>query len=250
LHAGLLPRLFPVFQRVEGIAQSPRIADIPDQHELRQRMFVALRELLARPAERHPLVLVIDDLHWTDDDSLELMKELFSDPAELSVLLVATMRPLTDARRRDALTTLVQAAGDLLIELAPLPDETAHELAALLLPQQSEATLASLVAEARGHPLFLQELARYDAAHPGGAHASLDEALWSRIETLTDESRRLLALMSTAGSPVAHEVAAHAAEMTLSDYFTTVAVLRVACFFAHRGDASHRQCLGLPRSHS
>ncbi len=235
LHAGLLPRLFPILQRVEVIAQAPWVADIPDRHELRRRMFGALRELLARLAARHPVVLVIDDLHWTDDDSLDLMRELFAEADDLPLLLVATLRPTTDQDRSRALATIEQLASSCAIELEPLPDAAAQELAAMLLPDKPKPALDALVAEAQGHPLFLQELARHDALEPKGARASLDETLWSRIARLPDDPRRLLALVSVADRPIAHEVAAHAAEMSLQDYYTTVARLRLHHFLRTDG---------------
>ena len=54
LGAAVLPRLFPVLGRVEAIAESPVTVEQVPPHELRSRGFDALRDLLARLAERHP----------------------------------------------------------------------------------------------------------------------------------------------------------------------------------------------------
>jgi predicted ATPase len=98
LKGGLLAHVFPVLRRVEAIAQLPRpFGAMLDPRELRTRTFAALRELFARLAERHPLVLFVDDLHWADADSLALLAEVLRPPEAPPLLLVATTRTDTTA---------------------------------------------------------------------------------------------------------------------------------------------------------
>src|SRR5262249_31436472 len=93
LPAGLaaLARVFPVLRRGEAIAKVSSPAPVAsDPQELRRRAFAAMRELLARVAKRRPLVVVIDDLHWADDDSLSLLREILRPPDAPAILLIAT----------------------------------------------------------------------------------------------------------------------------------------------------------------
>ena len=162
---GLLARIFPVLRRVPNIATGPAEAII-DQHVVRVRAFIALRELLAGLARKGPLVVSIDDVHWGDVDSASLLLELVRPPAAPPLLLIMTHRD------GDALSSpfLIEANAHWpekaeLRDLAvgPLDAGGAERLALALLgsdDEDSRRRAATIAQESGGSPFLVEELAR------------------------------------------------------------------------------------------
>lgn len=207
--AALLAQVFPVLRRVDGIARTRAATEPPDRRELRATLFATMRELLRRLGVARPVVLAIDDLQWTDGDSLAMLREVMREPDPPRLLLVATVRPDAEAPTLDLPVPVRRLA------LAGLGPGDAAALADQLIAELGGGgSAAALAAEARGHPLFLAELVRHVAAHPTAARADLhlEEALRRRIRELAPEPRRLLEILAIAGAPVPQRVATLAAE--------------------------------------
>ena len=171
-----LRNVFPVFDDY-GVLPAARDAG-PNctPQERRQQGFAALRELLLRlgPAStlqgRLPL-LFVDDLQWGDLDSLALLVELMRAPAAPPCLFVGSFRnedaptsPFLLALRGSAVQQLMWPTPPQFVEMRPLSQQDAAELAAELLAAEPAVTaeLTSLIArQSQGNPLFVYELARY-----------------------------------------------------------------------------------------
>ena len=97
--ADSLSLLFPAMGRVPALALH---ASSPDRDPLERRRvaFRALRELLRRLSARQRVVITIDDLQWTDADSVALLQDLLRPPDAPAILLVLTMRRRPDRGRR------------------------------------------------------------------------------------------------------------------------------------------------------
>ena len=140
-----------------GVLQTPA--------DLRDRAFMALRELLATMAHRGPIVLVIDDLQWADDDSLAALEVLLDERRAPPILVLATLRTGDLAPGLAVDTRQLALTG-----LAPIDAEKLlHRLA-------SDAGVESrdehhLIAESNGHPLFLAELVRHQSRSGAAAAA-------------------------------------------------------------------------------
>jgi ATP/maltotriose-dependent transcriptional regulator MalT len=201
--AGIFPAL--------GHAQATTVADD------RFRAHRAVRELLDGLAATRGLVLVLDDLHWADEASLELLEALARRPPERAVLIAGAHRPSADLDPLRA--ALDRAPRAVPLELAPLSREDAERLVPAELPPPERA---ELIAEAGGNPFYLEQLGRVrgSSAHdgpgelleggfrvPAGVAASIAE----EVAALPGNGRTLLQGAAVAGEPFDIRLAAAAA---------------------------------------
>ncbi len=201
-----LARLFPVLDHVPAIAEAPeRRAPGRAPADLRREAVGALRELVARLGDRHPLVLSLDDVQWGDADSAELLSHLLRGPDPPRVLLLLCYRD-EDAATSPFIRRLAEdeSAETRDLPVDPLPAADARSLAAARLGETVHAD--RIAAEAGGNPYFIGELARHATAGtarvPPGEAGRLDAILISRVRQLPSEARAMLELVAVAGQPV------------------------------------------------
>jgi eukaryotic-like serine/threonine-protein kinase len=204
----LLTRLFPVLGEIR--ATDRRSAFPPDSVELRSRAFAALRELLGRIAERHRVVVVIDDLQWGDLDGCAFLKELIESPEAPDLLLLLAYRSedievvswLKALRVADA----ANHSTTILLDLKGLDPEESADLARVLTrsgPGFGENAVRTLVEESGGNPFLVHEITYWLASHGARPQRfSVRDALKDRCGELGMSERRLLELIAVAGQPV------------------------------------------------
>ncbi len=235
-HVADLAQLFPALLRAPLIAQQARSQRL-DPHERRRFAFDAVRELFSRLARRHRLVLTIDDLQWTDADSMQLLREVLQPPDAPAMLLVATVRNVPDARAG----VIASVPGDVrVLALERLAPDDARELATRLLRRVApgSADAGAIADEAGGHPLFIDELVRHAALTSSGEHPvalRLDDALAARVERLEPSARRVLEIACVLGAPTAQETVAQAAALEMGEFARAVALLRTSNLVRTRG---------------
>ncbi len=234
-NAALLPRVFPVLGRVEIIAQAPQPRQaVKDPRELRARVFAALRELLGRIADRHPLVITIDDLQWADADSAHLLAELLRPPDAPPMLLLVTSR---EAREPPP-----PIPGDVRrLAIEALPPDSARHLARMLLRRAAlgrEVSAAEIAVNARGNPLFIDQLVRHAATVPGPdrPRTRLADVIHDRVNELDTPARFVLELVCVAERPLYQSAIRQAARMERAEFARHVALLRVANLVRGRRD--------------
>jgi serine/threonine protein kinase len=231
LHA--LARLFPVFQDIVR-PDSQRTDDTRDAIEQRRRAVAALRELLARIADRNVVILFIDDLQWGDADSVSVLAEILAPPEPPRVLLVLGYRD-EDAKRNEQLKDLEAIAtgphvdrAD--VELGGLDENEARTLVEQLLDDAAFAVKDSrreeVIHESGGVPFLILELVSFlrmahdpdeSGAQPiserGGDGSLVDALVRARAHRLEAGTRRLLEVICVSGQPLARASAVRAASL-------------------------------------
>jgi DNA-binding CsgD family transcriptional regulator/tetratricopeptide (TPR) repeat protein len=201
------------------------------QHE-RYRSHRAVRALLEQLAQPRPLVLVLDDFHWADSASAELLGALLRRPPAATVLIAVALRPRqTPDRFAAALERAHRAAALARVELGAL---TPSEARLLLGDRIDAAGAAVLYRESGGNPFYLEQLAR-SLERAGGATSTpnvslaglgvpsaVAAALSEELATLSNGGRLVLEGAAVAGDPFELELAAAAA--ATSEAATTSAV--------------------------
>jgi eukaryotic-like serine/threonine-protein kinase len=210
-----LTRLFPVLERVDAVAAFPRRAgEQAEPEEVRRRAIVALRELLGRMRDHGPLVLAIDDGHWGDADSSRLLRDLLAEDCPPLLLLVSHRTP-DEGPFVGELATALRRSGVLIreLELGPLAQEDAEQLALSLLDAPDGELARAVAREAGGVPWFIAELSHQlrEGAVLGSSGVDLVEVLRRRVRALEAGPRALLEVVAVAGRPLPEAVALRAA---------------------------------------
>jgi adenylate cyclase len=159
---------------VLGLESGERVQHI-EPEQLKRQIFLAHRTLVERRLQRGPLVLVVEDLHWADAASIEVLRFLVDRLADRHLMLLLTYRPAFDAA---ALAT--SRATHTALRLAPLSaGESEAILGAFFGPSVDRlpARLRELIVErAGGTPFYLEEVVRGLIA--GGVLARQD-GIWT-----------------------------------------------------------------------
>jgi predicted ATPase/class 3 adenylate cyclase len=161
----------------------------------RSEVFAAWRQFFEALAERRPLVLVFEDLHWADDGLLDFVDYLVGWAGEVPLLVVGTARPKLPVRRPDWGGGKPNA---LTLPLAALSDEDTARLIGLL---RGRAVLdagqqAELLARADGNPLYAEQYVQMLAEQGTGQELPLPESIQgiigARLDLLEPWEKRLL----------------------------------------------------------
>jgi ABC-type oligopeptide transport system substrate-binding subunit/class 3 adenylate cyclase len=212
----------PYLAQMLGLPADPkeaeRLAELSPE-ALQYRTFEVVRSVFTRLAQDGPVVVALEDLHWADPTSVQLLEQLLGDTDRAAILVVATMRP-----ERDHLAWRVKedAARDLPhryreIALEAISGDAGRDLLGALI---GVGTLPGEVADrilgpAEGNPFFLEEIVR--SLVDSGAivrHGdswrfedtvlmeippTVEKVILSRIDRLSTDARQTLTAASVLG---------------------------------------------------
>ena len=220
-----LARLLPELAGGAAPALVPPAVE-PAPGEARARLFEEFLTLLERLAVERPLVVVIEDAHWADRSSRDLIAFLIGYQRALrNVLIVVTFRSDELHRTHPLRPLLAELARIDWVERTELPRLTrgqAEELAAAVLGRSPERALAdSLYERAEGNPLFTEEL----LACPDGCDmipGSLADLLQAAVRRMPDSTQEALRVASAGSGGISHPLLAKVTGRTEDELTTAI----------------------------
>jgi DNA-binding CsgD family transcriptional regulator len=200
-----LGRLLPELATDSGPAPAPG-----DGFE-RVQLFDGVLSLLMRLSELAPLLLVIEDVHWADRSTRDLLAFLIRTLRGGRVALVASYRSDELHRRhplRPMLAELVRVPDLDRVELAPFDRvELAEHLQAVAGHPVPPAVVDRILARSEGNAFFAEELVAAGAIRADiGLPDALADVLLDRIETLSELAQEILKVAAVAGRRVGHQL--------------------------------------------
>jgi DNA-binding CsgD family transcriptional regulator/tetratricopeptide (TPR) repeat protein len=175
------------------------------------RLFELLLGLLGRLGEQAPLLLVVEDLHWADQSTRDLLAFLVRNLRRERVLVVVSYRsdePLSD-RLGPYLAELDRGGPVQRLELPRLDRaETMAQLAGILGTTPSVGLVDAVYARSEGNPFFTEELLAAVQAGSDVLPATVRDLLRGRVEALPEPARQVLAVVAVAGRRVPHRLLA------------------------------------------
>jgi predicted ATPase len=184
-------------------------------------LFEAVLALLGRLAETSSVVLVMEDLHWADRSTLDLLSFVARNLGSMRVMLVGTYRS-DEMRRTHALRPVLAELSRLplvqRIELQPMDEDEVFQLFTAIRgnqPQLEEAV--SILTRSEGNPFYVEELLA--AGDPAwiGMSSSLRDILADRLDDLPESAKEVLRIAAAAGRRVDHRLLEVVAQLPEDD---------------------------------
>lgn len=230
----------PLFTELHSLPLPARCAPLELTPEAkRRRTLDAMLDWLLRVADEQPLVVVVEDLHWVDPTSLELIGELINRAPGHAVFVVLTHR----SGWEHPWSPMPHLAE---VSLSRLSQHAASELVASLesANQLSPEVLQEIVKRSDGIPLYVEELTRTvldvepgsrQSSDPPSVPTTLKDSLMARLDQLGD-AKEVAQLGATLGRDFSLELLAAASPMSADQLQLSLDRLVSAEIILKRGD--------------
>jgi class 3 adenylate cyclase/tetratricopeptide (TPR) repeat protein/regulation of enolase protein 1 (concanavalin A-like superfamily) len=211
--------------------------------QIRHQTLMRLRDMFRTLAEQQPLLLILEDLHWADDLSLDLVSLLMDELANTPLLLLCVYRPekehrvwqLSDQARRKCLDRYTE------IRLNPLSSLQSRQLVESLLEIENlpESVKGTILEKSEGNPFFIEEVIRslieQDMVYQDGDHwkardeissisvpDTIQSVVLARVDRLKAEAKYVLQCASVIGRLFRYRLLQHISrqEQDLDSYIS------------------------------
>jgi ABC-type oligopeptide transport system substrate-binding subunit/class 3 adenylate cyclase len=214
--------VYPYLGALLGLSVEPeaqaRLSELSPE-ALQYRTFAVVRELFSRLAEDGPVCVILEDLHWADATSLQLLERLLEDTEESALLLILSTRPERDHASWGLKETAMRERPHRTreVELEALSGDAGRELLYALvgegtLPHEMERRILE---PAEGNPFFLEELVRslvdagalvregegwrFDHEIPVEVPPTVEKVILARIDRLQPDAHEALMAAAVLG---------------------------------------------------
>ena len=215
--------IFPFVAALMGMKLSGRHAERLkgiEGESLEKLIFKNMRDLLIKTTELTPLVVVIEDLHWADNSSIELLESMFRLAETRRIVFINVFRPNHPETGERIIETIKEKFSDRYIEihLQPLNEQKSEDLVNNMLNIRGlqHAVVDQIIQRAGGNPFFIEEVVRsfIDTGAVVKANGefkvtekiegmviphTINDVLMARIDRLEDGTRNLVKIASVIG---------------------------------------------------
>lgn len=191
--------------RAELARLLPELGEAPPESDLgRGRLFEAVAALLEHAARRRPVIMVVEDIHWADASTRDLLGFLARSLDDTRVLVVLTFRTDEMHRRHPLRPFLAELERSPRTSRLTVPRLGSDDIGTILTHLRGEtpdpSMVSQVVARSDGIPFFVEELADVDPGEP--MPPSLHDLLLVRVEQLSAVARQVLQTAAVAGARV------------------------------------------------
>ncbi len=213
-----LGRLVPELGAVA--APDPDVFDRPGW--VQARIFEGLLVLLRSLGERVPVLLVVEDLHWSDSSTRDVLSFLARNARTERLAVIGTYRTDELNRRhplRPWLSEMERLPRVVRIEIGRFGrSDLDAQIGAILGQRPSLEMLEAIERRAEGNPFFVEELLASGAGAPGdGLPPTLRDVLMTRVTALSEDAQRILGVAAVAGRTVEPDLLAEIAGAAETD---------------------------------
>jgi len=212
-----------------------------DPAEARARLFEEVLRALEHLTRHSPVVLVIEDAHWADRSSRDLLTFLIGNQRSLSGLLIVVTFRSDELHRthplRPLLASLDRIAWVERIELPRLTRQDTSELAVRILGREPDEELAeALYHRSEGNPLFVEALLCCDGELSHELPESLRDLLLESVRRLPEDTQEVLRVASAGGEATGHALLAEVSGLDDTALTRAVRPAVIANVLHPRGD--------------